>query len=139
MKNLSAILLAALLLLSFAACGSGGKGDDETTTAEEITTQTPVIADGLPGGVTYVDEESAQALLAYMAKDLMEEMEANGPIALVAQGEDTINGAHAWLFALGADTPEKFTAEYHFAVTDAGEVLVMDILAGGEYVPFAAG
>jgi len=116
-KKLLAILMAALLLPALAACGGG----------EDIA------PDDVPNA------DSAQALLAWMAKDLMEEMEANGPIALVAQGEDTVNGQHAWLFALGADTPEKFTAEYHFAVTDAGEVLVMDILAGGEYVPFAAG
>ena len=81
------------------------------------------IADGDRGDIApaNMDAGGAQAILQDAIHDLTQEKAANGPIALVARGEDTVNGQRAWLFALGADTPEKFTAEYHFAVTEDRE------------------
>ncbi|MCL2106946.1 MAG: hypothetical protein FWH26_07835 [Oscillospiraceae bacterium] len=89
--------------------------------------------------VTVTNAEDAEVILNDAIHTLTQEMAANGPIALVAKGEDTVNGQNAWLFDLGADLLEKFVAEYHFAVTDNGEVLVMDIQSGGDYVPHAVG
>jgi hypothetical protein len=48
--------------------------------------------------------------------------------ALAATGEDEIEGRRCRTFSFGANTPEKFTAEEHYAVTDDGEVFVLDIL-----------
>lgn len=80
--------------------------------------------------------ERAEAILNEAVFALKQRMSANGKIALVPTREETVNGEHAFLFALGADTPEKFTAEYHFAVTESGQVLVMDIMNGTEYVEY---
>ena len=49
-------------------------------------------------------------------------------MALVAKGEGEVNDQHAFLFDLGTNTEEKFTAEEHYAVTDDGEVWLLDVL-----------
>lgn len=51
--------------------------------------------------------------------------------AIVSYGEDTINGIHCWTFAYGSNSPEKFTAEVHYAVTDYGRILVFDSETAG--------
>ena len=89
------------------------------------------IVEGL--GVA-MDVEAAQARLIETFGELTRE-----GTAWVAEGEDAVNGRRAWLFAWGKNTPEKFTAEKRFAVTDLGEIFVMDILGGGEYIPYAVG
>jgi hypothetical protein len=58
--------------------------------------------------------------------------------ALIETGETEIDGLHAWTYSFGTDTPEKFTAEQHFAVDDNGGIWVLDILED-EYIPYAAG
>ena len=58
--------------------------------------------------------------------------------ALVAKGEGEVNGGPAFLFDLGTNTDEKFTAEEHYAVTDDGEVWLLDVLADA-WQPAAAG
>lgn len=45
------------------------------------------------------------------------------------------SGRPCLLFSFGADSPEKFTAERHFAVDNRGIVYEMDILSGGDYEP----
>lgn len=57
----------------------------------------------------------------------------SGRVAYRYDGPGTVLGKTAMLFSFGADTPEKFTAERHFAVGEDGAVYEMDILAGGEY------
>lgn len=86
-----------------------------------------------------IQEDAALEILREQTLAQYNEMSANGKVVYVSKGEDTIRGQHAWLFDMGKDSAEKFTAEYHFAVTDAGKVLQMDILSGGIYVPFIAG
>lgn len=56
-----------------------------------------------------------------------------GDLAYRYDGPGTVGGKPVLLFSFGADTPEKFTAERHFAVDAEGAVYEMDILAGGEY------
>lgn len=38
------------------------------------------------------------------------------------------------MFAFGGDSPEKFTAEHHFAVDGGGKVYEMEIITGSDYV-----
>ncbi len=57
--------------------------------------------------------------------------------ALLDKGVEEINGANCRLITLGTNTPEKFTAEEHFAVAPNGHIYVMDIIAGGIWVDFS--
>ncbi len=57
-------------------------------------------------------------------------------LALMETGEEVIGGEKCATFALGTDTAEKFTAQEHYAVSPSGQIYVMDILAGGEYLLF---
>jgi hypothetical protein len=58
--------------------------------------------------------------------------------AIVYTGDDEVNGEMCYLFSFGDNTPEKFTAFEHYAVTDNSEIFIMDYLTG-EYEPFAMG
>jgi gamma-glutamylcyclotransferase (GGCT)/AIG2-like uncharacterized protein YtfP len=56
---------------------------------------------------------------------------------LVYTGEEEINGELCDLYALGTDSPEKFTAEMHFAIsTETYEIYYMDILEGPDWIPY---
>jgi predicted small secreted protein len=55
---------------------------------------------------------------------------------LVSTGEEEINGETCQTYALGTDTPEKFTADIHFAVTPNYEIYYMDVLEGPDWIPF---
>lgn len=72
-----------------------------------------------------ISEEDALALLQAELSDQISE-----GMALVSNGESDIDGRHCWTFSLGSDTSEKFTAEEHYAVTDTGEIFVLDAIAG---------
>jgi len=58
--------------------------------------------------------------------------------ALVHMGSIIINDQTCVSVAFGKSTPEKFTAEEHYAVTDSGEIYILNIITG-EYEPFAMG
>ena len=85
------------------------------------------------GDLIPLDEEQAMCIAGERLSVQLQE-----GLVLVAKGEDAVNGQHAFLFDLGRDTEEKFTAEEHYAVTDDGEVWLLDILAD-EWMPAAAG
>jgi hypothetical protein len=53
---------------------------------------------------------------------------------LVATGEEEINGEICLTYALGTNTPEKFTAEAHFAISPNYVIYTMDILQGPEWI-----
>jgi hypothetical protein len=55
---------------------------------------------------------------------------------LVHTGEEVINGETCQTYALGTDSPEKFTAEYHFAISPNYEIYTMDILQGADWIPY---
>jgi hypothetical protein len=56
---------------------------------------------------------------------------------LVETGEEEIDGEVCKTFALGTDTPEKFTAEEHYAVTPKGDIIYyMNIIQGPDWVPY---
>ena len=80
-----------------------------------------------------LDEDQAM----YIVSELLG-VQLDEGLTLVAKGEDEVNGQHAFLFDLGESTDEKFTAEEHYAVTDDGEVWLLDVLAN-EWQPAAAG
>lgn len=84
-------------------------------------------------GETISEEDALDVLTAALDSKLIE------GTAIVSYGEGSIDGKHCWTFAFGANTVEKFTAEEHYAVMDDGSIWILDILNGGEYVPYAAG
>lgn len=57
----------------------------------------------------------------------------SGGIAYRYDGPGQVGDTPALLFSFGGDTPEKFTAERHFAVDASGAVFEMDVVNGGEY------
>lgn len=83
------------------------------------------------------DDSGAPAPIDIFIKAMPPEL-FDGKI-VVSEGEDTVNGEHAWLIAIGTGTEDKFTAETHYAITDSYDIFVMDVVAGGEYVPYAMG
>jgi hypothetical protein len=73
---------------------------------------------------TLIDADTAMNLVVEALSDRM----VDGT-AVASTGENEVYGVHCWTFAFGDNTPEKFTAMEHYAVTDYGEILVLDILA----------
>jgi hypothetical protein len=57
--------------------------------------------------------------------------------ALIAGGEEEIEGKPCRVFAFGVNTAEAFTAEEHYAVGYDGNIYVLDI-AAGRYIPFSS-
>ena len=87
------------------------------------------IKDAATAQTSDSSEEKAMNLLIDVISDVSSDR------AVVFDREDTVNGEHCWLFDVGANTDDKFTAEEHYAVGESGQVYVMDILSGGEYIP----
>jgi len=85
------------------------------------------------GDLIPLDEEQAMFILVELLKAQMGE-----GMTLFPKCEGEVNGQHAFLIDLGTNTEEKFTAEEHYAVTDDGEVWLLDVLAD-EWQPAAAG
>ena len=81
-----------------------------------------------------MDENTAMGILNDMFKIRMNDE----GLALVASGEDSIDGQHCWLFDLGKNAADKFTAEEHYAVRADGNVFVLNILTG-KYETFVGG
>lgn len=67
-------------------------------------------------------------------------MDARGESAsvVVQTGEETIQGEYALTFAAGdySEDGQKFTAMYHYAVTDSGQVYYIDVLQGADWILF---
>ncbi len=57
---------------------------------------------------------------------------------IVRTGDDSIEGEHVFTFSAGdySADGEKYTAIYHYAVSDGGKVYYMDILQGADWVLF---
>lgn len=85
---------------------------------------------------TPISEEDAVALI-------QRAMDQRGETAqvIVLTGEDTIEGDHCRLYSAGEYSADgqKFTARYHYAVSDGGVVWYMDMLQGAEWKPFREG
>jgi hypothetical protein len=89
-------------------------------------------------GEAPLDMEGLTEEQAMHIASIMLQAQLNEGAALVYKGEGEVNGRRAFLIDLGMNTEEKFTAEEHYAVTDDGEVWLLDILAN-EWQPAAAG
>ena len=122
-KKLFLLLLAFCLLLS--ACA-----DDESSSS-------------LPTGSLSFSESVASEDVSDVKKEekspsvrLLEALgeEAEGK-TLIDTGNEEIDGEMCITFALGTDSPGKFTAEEHYAVGKE-KIYIMDIISGGDYIPF---
>lgn len=93
----------------YAHADVGGEGDESGADIADDDT-----------AVDIADIDAAMEHLSQVLADIMTEMSGNAPegatIALVAQGEEEIDSRLCYTFALGTNTPEKFTAEGHYAV-----------------------
>ncbi|AET67887.1 hypothetical protein Desor_2291 [Desulfosporosinus orientis DSM 765] len=78
-----------------------------------------------------LDEDEALNLLSDELSGMLTE-----DTVIVSLGKDTVNGEDCWMFATGKNTPEKFTAEEHFAVKEDGSIYVLDIYNSNEYIPY---
>lgn len=111
----------------YAHAGVQGEGDD--------------IELDVADAVSIADAGAAMEHLSLILADTMAEMSANAQegvtVALVAQGEEEIDGQLCYTFAIGANTPEKFTAEEHYAVAPDGGVYRLSI-ADNAYIPYEA-
>jgi len=55
-------------------------------------------------------------------------------MALVATGKEEIDGTSCYTFALGENSPEKFTALEHYAVSPDAKIYIMDLAGERGYV-----
>jgi hypothetical protein len=94
--------------------------------------ETPPSFEGNSGSAepnTETDKDTATILTDLLA----DQMEGK---AVLETGEEEINGELCKLFQFGTDTPERFEAERHFAVSPDGDVYTMDILQGPDWIPY---
>jgi hypothetical protein len=79
-------------------------------------------------GTDEFSTEEAFEILTSALGDMM-----NGK-RLIGEGEKTIDGVTCKTFALGTDSPEKFFAEQHFAVSPNGNIYTIDVLQGADWL-----
>ncbi len=82
-------------------------------------------------GTDATGQDAATILMDLLA----EKMEGK---AVVEAGEEEINGELCKVFQFGVNTPERFEAEQHFAVSPDGDVYTMDILQGPDWIPYTS-
>jgi hypothetical protein len=82
------------------------------------------------GDLVPMDRDQAEVIVMDATKDAAQSINEHGGKAVyIYTGEDEVNGFKAWCFALGTDTPEKFTTEHHYAVDENGALWELDILS----------
>ncbi|MEA5137001.1 MAG: hypothetical protein VB035_12775 [Candidatus Fimivivens sp.] len=104
------ILLAAILLLCLSACKSS------ENVSSLISCETLAVT----------SEQAASDKLLAMLKAVG--YPTDGTAIMLEEHADWKDGGKAWFFAWGNNTPEKFTAEERFAVTETGSVFKYNIL-----------
>lgn len=82
-------------------------------------------------GDTAINEEEAFALV----QNIIQARGETAPV-IILTGDDTIEGEHAFIFSAGdySVDGQKFTAMYHYAVSDSGKIYYMDILQGADWI-----
>jgi len=114
--------------------------DNGTFLNEVAITSDPNMCFSLQGMDLPSDNESPFAWATQ--QDAMDELaralgdKLYGDYVIIPNGDDSVGGEHVWLFDYGENGADKFTAEAHYAVGDSGAIYIMDILGGGEYVPY---
>lgn len=76
--------------------------------------------------------EPATVLLTKVLADRL-----NDGLSLVATGQQLVRADVCETFALGVNSPEKFTVEQYFAVSPAGTIYTIDPTVGPEYIFYA--
>ncbi|MDY0235369.1 MAG: hypothetical protein RBR71_05045 [Gudongella sp.] len=78
-----------------------------------------------------LSEEDAFAL----AEDIMQER-GDFSTVILSDGEEIIDGEHAYIFSTGdySEDGQKFTAMYHYAVSDRGNIYYLDVLSGADWI-----
>jgi hypothetical protein len=94
-------------------------GDGETIDDAEQPTNAPD---------SDIDEDRASGYLLDRLILAGYEMDGTAVVTEQGDGESPFEDMGAWYFAWGKNTPEKFTAEKHFAVTNDWEIWEYDVL-----------
>lgn len=90
------------------------------------------------GDTDVMNMEQAEEIIMRLTQVQMQEIEDDGgKPAYVFKGEGDIGDNMAYFFDLGVNSDEKFTAEFHYAVDEQGDMWEMDIF--GDWHPFYAG
>jgi hypothetical protein len=78
-----------------------------------------------------LSEDDALVLVEYI-------MEERGEFSrvIIPNGEDIIDGEHAYIFSAGdySEDGQKFTAMFHYAVSDRGNIYYIDVLVGADWI-----
>jgi hypothetical protein len=77
--------------------------------------------------------EAVENRLESMRNNIQQQGLSGISAILQDSGDTAIDGVHAWVFAIGTDSEEKFTAEDYYAVSDYGTIYITDMLSG-EYM-----
>ncbi len=85
------------------------------------------------GSLQTISEEIGRDAATLLMDILAEQMESK---AVIETGEEEINGEKCLVFQFGVNTPERFEAEQHFAVSPDGDVYTMDVLQGPDWIPY---
>lgn len=133
-KILSLLVCISIAVSILCACDNKDGGDIENTTREQSTEFNLGSETNKPSENLQENTEHAKAL------DLLQSNQAvfdalNEGMALVAtEASETLYGEKCKIYALGSNSDEKFTAEYHYAVSPSGALYQLDALAN-EYFP----
>jgi hypothetical protein len=133
----SAGLILALSLLS--ACGGSVPPAVESTSMPvSVPTAAPSSAPETQPSPT------AESMTADKAVGLVQEaMSERGESAsvMVPGSEETIDGEHCFLIDAGNNSADggKFTAMYHYAVSDSGRIWYMDVVQGPDWIEYVKG
>jgi hypothetical protein len=86
---------------------------------------------GVNDGDQLINEDDAFTIVQNTLKERGESASV-----IIQNGEETINGEHAFTYSAGeySEDGQKFTAMYHYAVSDSGHVYSMDALQGTDWV-----
>ena len=152
-KLLITVLTLIIALMSFTACHQE-TGNPDGDQQEQQSVDSQDNGDSQQGNVSDSGQEdtagqttdakqdevkldgSEKAAMDRLVEVLIEKKLMMEGFAVRSDGQDTVDGKKCWLFSWGENSDEKFTALDHYAVADDGTIYLMDILEGGEYLPF---
>jgi hypothetical protein len=80
-----------------------------------------LVLDSVKVRYVLTEEDAMQIVSEKLAAQLSE------GFSILSSGEGTVNGQRAFLFETGKSESDRFTAEEHYAVTDDGDVWILDI------------
>lgn len=112
---------------------------DELSPVKEFPADLPYMGEAFYSAHADVkgDEAISEEAAFELVKNTMKARGEKAPV-IVKTGDETIEGEHAFIFSAGSNSTDgkKFTAMYHYAVSDSGKVYYMDILKGADWILF---